>query len=92
MKRSRIRFAILTLMLCVGLFWANNCVVKKVYLEQNELGIVDIYGFIKHGTPEPGLREKIADRDVAVISQGLLYDYYKKKTKLQKYIDKYGEI
>ena len=92
MKKSRIRFAILILMLSGALFWANNCVVKKVYLEQNELGIVDIYGFIKHGTPEPGLREKIADRDVAVISQGLLYDYYKKKTKLQKYIDKYGEI
>ena len=92
MKRSRIRFAILTLMLSGALFWANNCVVKKVYLEQNELGIVDLYGFIKHGIPEPGLREKIADRDVAVISQGLLYDYHLKKEKLQKYIDKYGEI
>ena len=92
MKKSKIRFAILTLMLSGALFWANNCVVKKVYLEQNELGIVDLYGFIKHGIPEPGLREKIADRDVAVISQGLLYDYYKKKTRLQKYIDKYGEI
>jgi len=81
------------LMLSVVLFWAtNSCVVKKVYLEQNELGIVDIYGFIKHGTPEAGLTEKIADKDVAVVSQGFLYDYHKKKVRLQKYIDKYGEI
>ena len=79
-------------MLFAALFWANSCVVRKVYLEQNELGIVDIYGFIKRGTPEPGLAEKIAEKDVAVVSQGFLYDYHKKKTKLQKYIDKYGEI
>lgn len=81
------------LTLFVASFWATSgCVVRKVYLEQNELGIIDIYGFIHHGTPEPGLAEKIQDKDVAVVSQGFLYDYHQKKKRLQKYIDKYGEI
>jgi hypothetical protein len=86
-------FAILILSAFVSSFLASySCVVRKVYLEQNELGVVDLYGFIKHGAPEEGLSAKIADKDVAVVSQGFLYEFYQRGEKIKKYKDKYGEI
>ena len=83
----------MTLTLFAALSWASySCVIRKVYLEQNELGIVDLYGFIKQGTPEPGLEAKIAKLDVGVVSQGFLYEFYRRGEKIKKYKDKYGEI
>ena len=69
-----------------------SCITRKVYLEQNALGVVDLYGFIKHGEMEKGLAEKIIDKDVAVVSQGFLYEFYKRGEKIKKYKNKYGEI
>ena len=83
----------MTLTLFASLFLASySCVVRRVYLEQNELGIVDLYGFIKQGAPEPGLGAKIEKLNVGVVSQGLLYEFYRRGEKIKKYKAKYGEI
>jgi len=83
----------LILTLFASLFLASySCVVRKVYLVESELGIVDLYGFIKQGVPEQGLEAKIAKLNVGVVSQGFLHEFYKRGEKIKKYKAKYGEI
>ena len=84
--------ATLTLILFVICFSATSCRVQKIYLDQNEVGVTDIYGFIDRCEITDELRAKICDREVAVVSKGFLFQHWVLKQELKDYKAKYGEI
>ena len=79
-KRER-KFAKLCLIMTTILFvtlLTSSCIVgksKEIYIDTSDLGGVDFYGFIIKGEFAEGVYERIKDKDVAVVSKGLLYKY-----------------